>query len=253
MRRHLYFFCLVGLAGLFLAPAPGRAQDTALTAEQLSHLDQWGWLTPDFKRAVHDLVETKQAIVATKAEEKKLAQELPDLQKQATDAQAKVAALRQELAEYDRTDEFDFTQLQKAMSDPGAKPEEQRVLAQAYVWTYATSPHLAEAQQDLQQVQKKIADQLQAAKDAEAARVAARAKLIQRAQAHDLSLAEWRDFLRDMSQEDLLKYLGAPQTQQPDYWIYAGSWTEDPVTHQKVGIQVTFNAGRVISVAEGPP
>ncbi|SRR5258707_952759 len=252
MRRHLYSFVLGGMAGLSLAPVPGRAE-TETTAEQLGHLDQWGWLTPDFKRAVHELVETRQAIVAAKAEENKLSQDLPELQKQAAEAVAKTAALRQELAEYDHTDEADFIQLQKEMNDPGAKPEEQLTLAQAYVWTYATSPHLAEARQYLQQVQKKIADQVQVEKDAEAARVAARTRLVQRAQAHDLNLTEWRDFLRDMSQEDLLKYLGAPRTREPDYWVYSGSWTEDPVTHQKVGIQVTFNAGRVISVAEGPP
>src|ERR1035437_5701955 len=114
------------------------------------------------------------------------------------------------------------------MNDSGAKPEEQLALAQSYVWAYATSPHQAEAQQYLQQVQKKLTDQEQAEKDAEAARVAARAKLVQRVQAKDLSLSEWRDFLRNMSQDDLVKFLGRPTSQRGDYWIYSGAWIVDP-------------------------
>ncbi len=136
------------------------------------------------------------------------------------------------------------------MNDAGATANEQRVLAQAYVWSYPASSYQMDARQYLRQAQKKLGDQLQAQKDAEAVRVAARAKMIQRAQARDLSLAEWRDFLRGMSQEDLLRYFGRPDYQGADYWVYSGAWTEDAVTHQKVGLQVTFNAARVISVAE---
>ena len=138
------------------------------------------------------------------------------------------------------------------MNDAGAKPEEQIALAQAYVWTYPASPHEGDAQQYLQQVQKKLADQRQAEKDAEAARAAARAELVQRAQAHDLSLGEWRDFLRDMSQDDLVKLLGRPTSQRGDYWIYSGDWIADPATKQKVGMEINFNAGRVISVGQEP-
>jgi hypothetical protein len=131
--------------------------------------------------------------------------------------------------------------------------EEQIALAQAYVWTYPASPHESEAEQYLQQTKKKLADQRQAGKDVEAARVAARAKMVQRAQARDLSLGEWREFLRDMSQDDLVKVLGRPTSQRGDYWIYSGEWVLNPATNQKVGLEINFNAGRVLSVDEKPP
>ena len=125
-------------------------------------------------------------------------------------------------------------------------------MAQTFVWAYPASAHQAEAGQYLQQVQQKLADETQAQKDAEAARVAAYAKLVQRAQAKDLNLEEWRGFLSKMSEEDVLKYIGRPDFQGPSYWTYSGGWTEDPVTHKKVGLQITFDAARVLTVAEMP-
>jgi hypothetical protein len=176
------------------------------------------------------------------------------LQKRAAETVAKAVSLRRELARVEHPEETDFEALQKAMNDAGVKLEEQIALAQAYVWTYPASPHESNAQQYLQQVQKKLADQRQAEKDAEAARAEARAKLVQRAQAHDLSLGEWRDFLHDMSQDDLLRSFGRPSSISPmgDYWIYSGDWIVDPATKQKVGMEINFNAGRVLSVGEAP-
>jgi hypothetical protein len=215
-------------------------------------LDQLGYFTPNFKQAVHDYVSAKDSLKATGAEQAKLEQDMPHLQMQAKESQAKADALRQELAKYDHPEENDFTLLQARMADATAKPEELIVLAQAYVWTYPASPHESEAQQYLQQVQKKLADQFQAQKDADAARVAAHAALVRRAQARNLSLHEWRDFLRDMSQDDLVELLGHPTSQAGDYWIYDGNWTLDPVTKKKVGLEINFNAGRVITVDEKP-
>ncbi len=238
------------LLGLTLLP--GRADTGQLSPERLDMLDKRGYFTPQFKTAVHELVDTKQALEQTQAEQAKLAQTLPDLKSQAAEAEAKAVALRQELAKYDHPEETDFTALQNRMNDADAKPEEQIVLAQAYVWTYPASPHQSEAQQYLQQLQKKLADQRLAERDAKAARAAAHALLVQRAQARDLSLTEWRDFLRDMSQDDLIKLLGRPTSQTGDYWTYSGAWVSDPSTHQRVGMQINFNAGRVISVSEEP-
>ena len=242
----------MAMAGWCLAPLPGHADDPQLSPERLDVLDQEGYFTPGFKEAVHDLVNTHRAVEQARAEQSQLAHDLPGLQEQAAAAGAKAVALRQELAKYEHPEESDFVALQARMNDAAAKPEDQLMLAQAYVWAYAASPHQAEAEQYLQQVQKKLADQRQAQKDAEAARAAARAALVQRAQARDLSLHEWRDFLRDMSQDDLLKYLGRPTSNEGDYWIYSGAWLQDPTTKQKVGMEINFNAGRVISVSEVP-
>jgi len=111
---------------------------------------------------------------------------------------------------------------------------------------------LAEAQQYLQQAQLKEANESQEEKDAEAARVAARAKLLQRVQARDLSLQEWRDFLYNMSEEDVVRYIGQPDAEEDDYWLYSGDFTQDPKTLNKVGLRLNFNAGRIVTILALP-
>jgi hypothetical protein len=244
---------VAGLVALGLTSMPGQADDRQLSPERLEMLDQLGYFTPGFKAAVHELVDNKHALEQAKAEQATLIAQMPDLQKQVTAAGDNTAALRQELARYDHPEENDFVALQKQMNDPAVTSQEQIVLAQAYVWAYPASPHESDAQQYLQQAQKKLADQRQAEKDAEAAREDAHARLVQRALARDLSLNEWRDFLRDMSQEDLVKLIGQPTSQTDGYWIYAGDWIVNPATKQKVGMQINFNAGRVIGLDEKPP
>jgi hypothetical protein len=243
---------MAGLAALGLTATQIKA-DSQLSPDRLDTLDQMGYFTPGFKTAVHDFVESKQALEQAKTQQKNLTLELPDLQKEATEAEGQAIALRQELAKYEHPDETDFTALQQKVNDAAAKPEDQIVLAQAYVWTYPTSPHASDAQQYLQQIQKKLADAQQAEKDAEAARAAAHAALVKRALAKDLNLSEWRDFLRDMSQDDLVKMFGQPTSQTDGYWIYAGDWIVDPTTNQKVGMQINFIGGRVLNVDERPP
>ncbi len=247
MKPIFHLFGIVVSAGLMLAPAPVRA-DGELSTKNLDVVDQWGWFTPGFKTEVHELVETKQAAVIARQEDKDIEATLPDLRKQVTDTQAKVDLLKQQLAEYDHADQTEFVQLQKLAGDASAKPEDVRIAAQAYLWAYLTSPHQADAQQILQTVQKKIADQIQADKDAATAKAAARVLLLQRVQAKQLSLSEWRDFLRDLSQEDVIKYLGRPTSGTVDQWTYIGEWTEDPETNQKIGLQIDFNAARVNNV-----
>jgi hypothetical protein len=252
MNRNTLFFSLA--AAVCLTSIPGRADSSQPSPERLDVVDQMGYFTPDFKAAVHNLVDAKQALEQANTEKATLTKELPVLQKQATEAEAQAVALRQELAKYEHPDETDFAALQQKMNDAGAKPGDQIAMAQAYVWTYPASPHASDAQQYLQETQKKVADAQQAEKDSEAARAAAHAKLVQRAQARDLSLSEWRDFLRDMSQDDLVKLFGQPTSQTTDgYWIYAGDWIVDSNTKQKVGMQINFSAGRVINVDEKPP
>jgi hypothetical protein len=251
MNRRAIFFPLVLAAVLGLGGVPGRAGD--LSPQKLDTLDQMGCFTPGFKAAVHDLINSKQALEQANAEKIKLTAQLPGLKQQATGEQAKEVALRQELANYDHPDDNDFVALQAKMNDATAKPEDQIALAQAYVWTYPASPHVAEAQRYLQQIEQKLAAQRKAIADAETAREIAHARLVLRAQAHALSLTEWRDFLRDMSEDELVKLLGRPTSSGTDNWVYAGEWTVDPVTQNKVGLEINFNAGRVQSVDEKPP
>jgi len=253
MNRLLSLALGAGLAVLGSSPAFGQDEEGGkISAERLDVLDKHGLFPPSFKVAVHGLVDTQREWQAVTDEKTKLTQDLPELQRQAAEAEAQAVALRQELAKYDHPEENDFDVLQGRMNDPSAKPQDQITLAQAYVWTYPASPHEAEAMRFLQQIQKKLADQAETEKDAEAARVAAHAKLVQRAQARDLSPAEWRDFLRGMSQDDLIKLMGRPSLQSPDYWIYSGDWTTSATTHNKVGLQINFDAGRVLTVIEKP-
>ncbi len=251
MRRRFALALTVSALTLCLGSIRGEADaPRQLSPENLDMLDHVGIFTSDFKTGLHELVDSKRALEQASEENKKLKLELPGLQSQAQEAQARTVALRQELAKYEHPEETDFTALQARMNDASANPQDQIVAAQGYVWAYPASPHEAQAQQYLLQVQKKVADEQQSEKDAEAARVAAHAKLVQRAQAHDLSLGEWRDFLRDMSQDDLVKLFGMPTSETDGYWIYSGAWVTDPTNHQKVGIQINFTGGRVLNVDE---
>jgi len=256
-------FVAIGLVGFFLVLPAGRAvsQSTSerlakdapqLSPERLDVLDRRGYFTPAFKAAVHELVNGRQTLEQAKTEEKQMRESLPDLQQQSTATEAKVADLRLELARYDHPDDVDLAVLQGLMKDAKAKPAAKLALAQAYVWSYPGTPHQAEAQQDLQQVQKELADEQQSEKDAVAAKAAAWATLVKRAQVKDLKLSEWNVFLKDMTEEDVLKYLGPPPTKGRDYWLYTGAWTIDPYTGQKVGIEVSFNGTRVNGVSVGP-
>src|SRR5258708_5211071 len=191
MKRSLALPIAASLLALGLSSIMGHADtnelSNQLSPEKLDMLDHAGIFTPAFKAAVHELVNNKHALEQAQEDNKKLALELPGLQNQAQQAQAKAVALRQELAKYEHPEETDFVALQSKMNDTSAKLEDRIAVAQAYVWAYPASPHESVAQQYLQQLQKKVTDQVQGEKDVEAARVAAHAKLIQRARAHDLS------------------------------------------------------------------
>jgi hypothetical protein len=227
--------------------------DGALSSERLDMLDSAGYFTPEFKSAVHGLVDSKHELEQAKLDEKKVSLQLPGLQKQATEAEAKAIALRQELTRYDHPEETDFEVLENRMKDAGAQPDEQIELAQAYVWTYPTSPHVAQAQEYLQQLEKDKTDKIEEQNKEAAARAAAHERLVLRAQARDLNLSEWREFLRDTSQDDLVKLIGRPTSMiSGDEWIYTGDWITDPTTKQRVGLQILFSAGRVINVDEKP-
>ena len=214
-----------------------------------------GFFPPVFKTAVHELVETKQTTEKVDKETKDLAQQFPDLEKQATDAEARVADLRKQLAEYDHTDETDFAELQKKMNDSGASLQDQLIMAHAFIWTYSTSPHQVDAlwNSTCNKFRRNRRIRCSPDKDKEAARQAASCGYCcwtPGAGQDSLTFAEWKDFLQDMSQEDLLKYMGHPQSQYSDYWVYSGEWVEDKITGKKVGLQISFNGTRVSNVSE---
>jgi hypothetical protein len=244
---------LIGITGAlaWLSPMAAHA-DRKLSPELFDQYDRRGYFTPNFKTALIDMVQAHEALDKALAEQKNFEKDLPELQKEAADAQAKTVTLRQQLAVYDHPDENDFDALRKLIHDPAAKAGEVIALAQAYVWTYPTSPHEPAAQEFLDTWQKKLADQQQAEKDAEAAREAAHAALVRRGQAHDLSIAEWRDLLHGLSQDDLVKLFGQPTSRQGDYWFYEGGWAVNPALPQKQGLQINFDAGRVITVDAKP-
>ncbi len=239
------------LAALFLAPLATRADDL-LTPTQIATMQRRGWITPEFEAASRELIDAHDAAQKAKDDQASLDAAMPALQKKTDAEDQKVAALQAELARYDHPDDTDFAALQDALENPAASLQDQMALAQAFVWTYPGSPHAGEAESDLQQLQKKIADRTQAAEDAAAAWQAAQLKLLQRVKAHDLSLAEWRAFLQDKSRDEVTQYLGAPSSQNGDYWIYSGAWTVDPSTNLKAGLQVLFNGNRVQNVAPVP-
>ncbi len=251
MNRHLYFpFAAATLAWL---GAMNAHADRQLSPDLIDQYDRAGYLTPNFKSGIRAYVDATERLDQATAAQTKAQFELPAMQRDADTAEAKVAALRAQLALYDHPEDGDFTALEAKIHDPSAKPEDIIALAQAYVWTYPASTHVADARSYLTTWQQKLADQAQAEKDAEAARIAAHDALVRRAKAHDLNLTEWRDFLRGLSQDDLVKLFGQPTSTQDDYWYYDGAWVVNPDNSPKAGLQINFEAGRVINVDAKPP
>jgi hypothetical protein len=241
--RFLFILTLLALASGTWARA-----DKPVSPDSIDRYDRAGYFTPNFKLAVHDLVEAKEALARAKIEQKQYELTLPALQQQAAAAEARTAALRSELAKFDHPEESDFNALQSRANDATAKPEEVTALAQAYIWTYPTSPHLADAQQYLAIFQGRLAAEQQAVRNAAATQAAAHAKLVQRAQGHELSIGEWRDFLHGLSQEEVIRLLGQPTTREDNYWYYLPDWVVVPGSAQKTGLQINFEAGRVLDV-----
>jgi len=251
MKRRVYL-CVAATLLPWLGARHAQA-DRQLSPDLINQYDHAGYFTPNFKAAIHDYVDASERLDNAMAQQKKTELELPSLQKEAADAQAKALALREQLALYDHPDESDFTALEAKVHDPTARPEDVITLAQAYVWTYPASAHAADAQNYLSTWQQKLAEQIQAAKDAEAAQAAAHAELVRRAKAHDLNLTEWRDFLRGLSQDDLVQMFGQPSSKQDDYWFYDGGWIKSADNNSGAGLQINFEAGRVINVDAKPP
>ena len=131
---------------------PGHADGEQLSPERLDALDKLGYFTPGFKAAVHDLVDSKHALDQANAEQAKLTAELPALQEAVHGSRGENDRSSPGTGQVEHPEETDFEALQKRMSDPGAKLEDQIALAQAYVWTYPASPHESEAQQYLEQI-----------------------------------------------------------------------------------------------------
>ena len=240
---------LVLLFALAAFGFPLRADIYELTTQRLDVLDQRGYFPPELKKATHDLVHARTALKQARREEKQFKGALPYLRGQSAEQQAAADRLRQQLELYAHPEVADFQALQSAMNDASTSAEERLQLAQAYVWAYPDDAHLPEAQADLEQVQKQMADNQQSVRDDAAAKLAARADLVQRAEAHQLTLPEWKSFLQDMSQQDLLNYLGRPQIEEGDHWIYTGDLSTDPATQKKTGLRIYFNGTRVQSVA----
>ena len=246
------------LASFIFLSVPAVAQvDLKVDSGQLSpewfdYFNHHDYIPPDFKVAIHALVDNNAELASTQADNLRLQEALPEAKRKADEAEAKLAKLQAQLTIYSNLAESDFTELQKTVSDPKAKITDQYAVVQAYVWTYPSSPHLAAVQQALASIQKKLADETQAKKDKQAADLAAQQKLIQRAISHDLSLSEWQDFMRDRSQSELVTLIGRPSIDDGDDWIYRGDWATDPKGGPKIGLQVFFNAGRVQTVTAAP-
>lgn len=240
------------LAVVLLVPFSAHADD-GLTPAQIEAMRQKGWITPDFEKASRRLIDAELAAKQAQDDKARLDAQLPVMERKAVEEDGKAGKLKDEINRYAHPDETDFTALQATLKNASAKPEDQMALAQAYVWTYPGGAHTADADKDLQQLQRKIADQAQAAKEADAARTAAQLKLLARVKTHDLTLGEWRAFLQDKSKAEVVQYLGEASYQADDFWGYGGDWTVDPSTTMKAGLGVTFNGGRVQNVAPLPP
>src|SRR6202012_2989771 len=92
MNTRIY---LLGIAGAlaWLSPVAAHADSKKLSPELINQYDRRGYFTPNFKTALEDMVQAHEALDKALAEQKQFEKDLPALQKQAADAQAKPVAL----------------------------------------------------------------------------------------------------------------------------------------------------------------
>lgn len=223
--------------------------DQEQMAQRVNELDKIGYFPPSFKKAIHTLIDTQIATQKAQDEASTLSDKIPSLEKQVTDAQAQLDALQKKWDSLSTTQEVQFSQIKSKLNDPKTSADDLVPLLQAFIWSYPNSSHLPEIQASLAQANQKIAQESEADKQATIERIAARQKLLERVATKDLTLDEWQRFLDNMSQFELINYIGHPDEKGSDYWIYKGNWTVDPTTNLKSGLRIQFNGGRVLSVS----
>ena len=241
------------LAGPGLVHADTDDALPPLFADRIDYLNTHGYITPRCRSALVDLVHARESLDQARADQQRLEGNLPTLRAQADATSAQTESLKKELAHYEHPEDDDFIALQAAAKNPASSLEEKLDLAQAFIWSYPADPRQAEAEQDLQQWQKQLATRQLAAADAATVQIWAHDQFLKRAMEHYLSLGEWQVFLAQMSQEDLLHYLGPPQLRTSDSWTYRGEWTWDPATRTRAGMLITFNGTRVLRVSAVSP
>jgi hypothetical protein len=176
----------------------------------------------------------------------------PELEKQQSAAEEQTAAIKKQLSDLDHADSAALITLQTQVADPNAKLPVKLAAAHQFIWSFPTSSLLPQANAILADLNKQDADEKQRLADDAKKKQERLDFLTKGAQEHNLLIEDWREFLRNMTQDEVLLYVGAPTKKSMDgNWFYAGSYTIDPATQQRSGLVIFFNGTRVDNVSVG--
>jgi hypothetical protein len=125
-------------------------------------------------------------------------------------------------------------------------------LAHQFIWSFPKSTLLPDAGKILSDLEQKKAAADEELANEKASRLQRENFLKAGVAARNLQIQDWREFLKNMSQDDVLFYLGPPKSKAADgTWYYGDNWTIDPGSAQRTGIVLFFNGTRVLNVSAG--
>ncbi len=222
-----------------------------MTAAQLvEELDKMGFISPDVKKLVESYFDKE-------TELRRLHKENTEASSSREEAAAKVKSMEEQVADLgkklkgaDHPDAVALDALKNAVADTSVSLDDQVAQAQKFLWAFPTSSLLPEGQKIMDMLQGKVTERDQKIAD-DKRKIAERlAYLTDGAMKHNLRLEEWREFLKDKTQDEVAAAMGNPDSAVSDgNWYYLGPCTLDPASQERAGLVIIFNGTRVQNVS----
>lgn len=209
------------------APAPARAK-------------------PDFSREYSEYVHLKKELAAAEDEAKKLAAKMPEVRQEIADIKDKDARIDGQIAALQFLDKLAFEKLGKEKT-----PDLNVAQIRSFLRDYPKSEYKGKAEELIKMYQGAL--DAEAAKRAKAEQDdrAARKALDDRFMRRELSLVDFRAYMKGKTLAEVRTLLGEPYEVRGQYWDYSRTacLTEDGRRRSAI---IIFDGGRVLNVTLKP-
>jgi DNA-binding transcriptional regulator YdaS (Cro superfamily) len=204
-------------------------------------------LTPKLEAEVRDMKHDL-ATVSTARDEAKA--KSADIQSRLTQAKSEQEQLQKEIEEKKNSDTYIFSQIMKVRAGGDLAAAHHQLTD--FLAKFPTGSLTAAAQAQLTQVDGELAareaQKKQAEADAAVAAAQARADLLARAGKGEVTLSEMRQALIGKTPLEVSALFGTPNETASNRWGYGRPMVFNPLTNEKFGLTVNFNAGIVQGV-----
>ena len=204
-------------------------------------------LTPKLESEIKDMKHDLATVSAARDEAKAKS---ADAQSRLTQAQSDQAQLQKEIEEKKNSDIYIFSQIMKVRAGGDLTAAHHQLTD--FLAKFSSSPLTTAAQAQLTQVDGELAareaQKKQAEADAAVAAAQARADLLARAGKGEVTLSEMRQALIGKTPAEVSALFGTPSETASNRWGYGRLMVFNPLTNEKFGLTVNFNAGIVQGV-----